>query len=154
MQSPARPAAPAPAPAASQKLESAPPPPAGAGIILFGHGARDPRWAEPMQRLATLVRAARRGLPAQAAPVSLAFLELMQPDLPAAVAEMAAAGCTAITIVPVFLGQGGHVRRDLPAVIEQCRTAWPTVEIRCTEAIGENADVLAAMARFCVEQTG
>jgi sirohydrochlorin ferrochelatase len=22
------------------------------GIILFGHGARDPRWAEPFERLA------------------------------------------------------------------------------------------------------
>ncbi|OXH83150.1 cobalamin biosynthesis protein CbiX, partial [Burkholderia multivorans] len=22
------------------------------GIVLFGHGARDPRWAEPFERLA------------------------------------------------------------------------------------------------------
>jgi sirohydrochlorin cobaltochelatase len=27
------------------------------GMILFGHGARDPRWAEPFERLATKLRA-------------------------------------------------------------------------------------------------
>lgn len=78
------------------------------GIILFGHGARDPRWAEPFERLAAKLRALRGD------PVSLAFLELMTPDLPAAVAAQAADGCDAITVVPVFFGQGGHVRRICP----------------------------------------
>jgi sirohydrochlorin cobaltochelatase len=117
------------------------------GVILFGHGARDPQWAEPMRQLAALVRAARG-----AGPVTLAFLELMQPDLPAAIAEQAGLGCRMITVIPVFLGQGGHVRRDLPAVIERCRSAWPEVEIRCTETVGENAAVLAAIAQFCIDR--
>lgn len=46
------------------------------GMILFGHGARDPRWAEPFERLATKLRTMR------SAPVSLAFLELMTPIYP------------------------------------------------------------------------
>ena len=82
------------------------------GMILFGHGARDPRWAEPFERLAAKLRATRSD------PVSLAFLELMTPDLPTAVAALAADGCDAVTVMPVFFGQGGHVRRDLPRVID------------------------------------
>ncbi|MDW9242132.1 hypothetical protein C7S13_1888 [Burkholderia cepacia] len=28
------------------------------GIVLFGHGARDPSWAEPFERLAARLRGA------------------------------------------------------------------------------------------------
>jgi hypothetical protein len=59
------------------------------GLILFAHGARDPRWAAPFEAVAgACARAAR------AAAVRLAFLEFMTPDLPEAAAELAAAGCT------------------------------------------------------------
>ncbi|TCW82368.1 cobalamin biosynthesis protein CbiX [Burkholderia sp. SRS-46] len=118
------------------------------GIVLFGHGARDPRWAEPFERLAARLRAARGA----DAPVSLAFLELMAPSLDTAVAAQVAAGCTRITVVPVFFGQGGHVRRDLPQLVDACRAAHPGVEIRCATAVGEDDGVLDAIARYCVDQ--
>ncbi len=116
------------------------------GIVLFGHGARDPRWAEPFERLAVKLRELRSG------PVSLAFLELMTPDLPAAVAEQVAGGCSVVTVVPVFFGQGGHVRQDLPEIIEQCRTVHPGVEIRCATPVGEDDAVIEAIARYCLRQ--
>jgi len=117
------------------------------GIVLFGHGARDPRWAEPFERLAARLRAA-----GSAAQVSLAFLELMTPSLDVAVAAQIAAGCTRVTVVPVFFGQGGHVRRDLPQLIDACRAAHPGVEIRCATAVGEDDGVLDAIARYCMDQ--
>lgn len=118
------------------------------GIVLFGHGAREPRWAEPFARLADKLRAAHGA----AGPVSLAFLELMEPDLASAVAAQAAQGCSAITVVPVFFGQGGHVRRDLPAVLDVCRAAHPTVQIHCSTAVGEDDSVLDAVALYCLRQ--
>ncbi|HLX03089.1 MAG TPA: CbiX/SirB N-terminal domain-containing protein [Trinickia sp.] len=121
------------------------------GIVLFGHGARDPRWAEPFERLAGKLRAARE---ATAGPVSLAFLELMTPDLPTAIAEQVAGGCVEITVVPVFFGQGGHVRRDLPNVIDVCRAAHPGVEIRCAVAAGEDDAVLDAIVQYCLQEAG
>ncbi|MGU7781767.1 sirohydrochlorin chelatase [Burkholderia sp. PU8-34] len=123
------------------------------GIVLFGHGARDPRWAEPFERLAARLRAAR-GAAAPPGSVSLAFLELMTPSLDTAVAAQVAAGCTRITVVPVFFGQGGHIRRDLPQLVDACRAAHPGVEIRCTTAVGEDDGVLDAIARYCLEQSG
>ena len=118
------------------------------GIVLFGHGARDARWAEPFFRLAEKVR----GSHGSAGPVSLAFLELMTPDLPTAVAEQVALGCSAVTVVPVFFGQGGHVRRDLPAVLDVCRAAHPRVSIHCATAVGEDESVLDAVALYCFRQ--
>ncbi|WP_144158748.1 sirohydrochlorin chelatase [Paraburkholderia sp. BCC1885] len=118
------------------------------GIVLFGHGARDSRWAEPFQRLAEKLRVSHGA----AGPVSLAFLELMTPDLPTAVAEQVALGCSAVTVVPVFFGQGGHVRRDLPAVLDVCRDAHPGVSIRCATAVGEDDGVLDAVVVYCLRQ--
>lgn len=120
------------------------------GIVLFGHGARDARWAEPFERLAARLRAARGA----DAPVSLAFLELMTPSLDTAIATQIAAGCSRITEVPVFFGQGGHIRRDLPQLIDACRAAHPGVEIRCATAVGEDDGVLDAIARYCLDQAG
>lgn len=120
------------------------------GIVLFGHGARDARWAEPFERLAARLRAARGA----DAPVSLAFLELMTPSLDTSIATQIAAGCSRITVVPVFFGQGGHIRRDLPQLIDACRAAHPGVEIRCATAVGEDDGVLDAIARYCLDQAG
>jgi sirohydrochlorin cobaltochelatase len=116
------------------------------GMILFGHGARDPRWAEPFERLATKLRAQRSD------PVSLAFLELMTPDLPTAIEKLGSDGCNVITVVPVFFGQGGHIRRDLPELLGRCRAMFPSVEIKCAVAVGEDEAVLDAVAEYCVRQ--
>jgi sirohydrochlorin cobaltochelatase len=120
------------------------------GIVLFAHGARDARWAEPFERLAAKLRA----LSEPGTQVSLAFLELMTPDLAGAVAAQVAAGCKSITVVPVFFGQGGHVRRDLPLIIDACRAAHPDVDIRGTVPVGEDDAVLDALAAYCLRQLG
>ena len=111
-------------------------------IILFAHGARDPRWAAPFEAVATRVRAARPGLP-----VRLAFLELMPPDLPGAGAALAAAGCDAVTVLPLFLGAGGHVRRDLPLLLAGLRAAHPQVAWSLQPPVGEWPSVADAMAQ-------
>ncbi|MBP0591398.1 CbiX/SirB N-terminal domain-containing protein [Paraburkholderia sp. LEh10] len=120
------------------------------GIVLFAHGARDARWAEPFERLCARLLALRGS---DVGPVSLAFLELMTPDLPTAVAAQAAAGASIVTVVPVFFGQGGHIRRDLPVILDQCRAANPGIEIRCSTAVGEDDDVIEAIAAYCLRQT-
>jgi sirohydrochlorin cobaltochelatase len=121
------------------------------GLVLFGHGARDVRWREPFERLAEKLRLARVAS-GDAAAVILAFLELMEPDLPAAVGQLVADGCDVVTVVPVFFGQGGHIRKDLPELIERCRAAHPAVKIKCAVAVGEDEAVLDAVAEYCLRQ--
>ena len=111
------------------------------GLILFAHGARDARWAEPFEAIAARARAL---LPDW--DVQLAFLELMTPTLADAGGAMVAAGRTQVDIVPLFLGTGGHVRQDLPALLKALRVAHPGVQWRLHRPIGEQADVIAAIA--------
>ncbi|MDY7578159.1 CbiX/SirB N-terminal domain-containing protein [Herbaspirillum sp. RTI4] len=115
-----------------------------AALVLFAHGARDPRWAEPFQRLLLSTRAR---LPQVR--VELAFLELMEPGVPQLAAQLAAEGVQSVTLVPVFLGQGGHLRRDLPLIVEECRQAHPTLEFTIVAPIGEDDAVLEAIAGYC-----
>lgn len=114
-------------------------------LILFAHGARSAGWAAPFERLRDMT-AAR----VDDCEVALAFLELMTPSLPDEVAAMAARGVTRISIVPVFLGLGGHLQRDLPALVERLRAQHPQLSIDVAGPVGEDAGVLAAMADYCV----
>jgi len=114
-------------------------------LILFAHGARAASWAAPFERLRD---AAQARMPA--VPVALAFLELMEPRLPHKVAELAQQGVTAVTVVPVFLGQGGHVLRDLPLIVEQLRIDHPQMAFKVAGAVGEDPDVQKAMTDYCV----
>ena len=113
------------------------------GLILFGHGARDPRWREPFDRLAALVAESHPG------PVSLAFLEMMSPDLQAACRSLVECGAQRVVVVPLFLAAGGHLRKDLPVMLESAREAVG-VPVTAAEAIGEDSQVRAALADYCL----
>lgn len=116
-----------------------------AALVLFAHGARDPRWAAPFQRLQKITQA---GAPSMV--VELAFLEFMTPGLPDLVAHLVSQGINHITVSPIFLGQGGHVLRDLPKMIEELQEQFPTLVVKQIPAVGENEAVLAAISAYCL----
>jgi sirohydrochlorin cobaltochelatase len=116
-------------------------------VILFAHGARDPAWAVPFEGVLARVRERAPGCEAM-----LAFLEFMAPDLPAAIAALAAKGHRSIRVVPLFLGPGGHLRRELPELVGAARAAHPDVRIELTPPAGEDAGVADALAAFCVRR--
>ena len=118
-------------------------------LILFAHGARAASWAAPFERLRDTLGAQLPGVP-----VTLAFLELMEPRLPPAVDALVAQGVSDITVVPVFLGQGGHLLRDLPALADGIRAAHPGLQLQLVGAIGEDPGVQAAMADYCLRSLG
>ena len=116
-----------------------------AALILFAHGSRDPGWLVPFERLQQMTQ-----IQLPDVLVKLAFLELMEPRLPQLLATLVADGVQQVSIVPVFLGQGGHVKRDLPLLIAQAQTQYPAMQIKVVEAVGEQSEVLQAIAQYCV----
>ncbi len=112
------------------------------GLMLFAHGARDPRWALPFEAVARSVSER-----APALVVRLAYLEFMSPSLVDAGRALAQAGCVRVDVVPLFLGAGGHVRKDLPLLLAELTALHPQITWQLRTAIGEVDSVIDAMAQ-------
>jgi sirohydrochlorin cobaltochelatase len=111
------------------------------GLLLFAHGARDAAWARPFEQVANELRAL-----VPHAEVRLAYLEFMTPTLGDAAAALVAAGCTRVEVVPLFLGAGGHVRKDVPVLFAALCDDHSHVRFTLHPAIGETPRVVSAMA--------
>ncbi len=110
-------------------------------ILLLAHGARDPRWAAPFERVA-----ARIAVLAPDRAVRLSYLDFLAPDLLSAGQQLVLDGCDQVDIVPLFLGSGGHVRNDVPRLVAELQSQNPSVTWTLHPAIGELNPVIEAMA--------
>jgi sirohydrochlorin cobaltochelatase len=114
------------------------------GTILFAHGSRDPQWREPFENILKKMQTL------STAPTSLAFLEFTTPTLEQAIDDMVSAGVKKITIVPVFLAVGSHVRKDLPNLLAAARLKHPELALQASTAIGEQHAIQEAIATFAL----
>jgi sirohydrochlorin cobaltochelatase len=112
-------------------------------LILFGHGAHDPEWALPFRKIRDTLRSRNPALT-----VELAFLELMEPTLLDAIARLAAAGHKRITVAPLFIAQGSHLKHDLPRILDMIRADHRGVAITLLPALGEVDAVLDLIASW------
>jgi sirohydrochlorin cobaltochelatase len=80
----------------------------------------------------------------------LAYLEFMAPDLGTAIDAHVARGHRAVRVVPLFLGPGGHLRSDVPALVARASAAHPGIDIVLAPAAGEDEQVIAALAGYCL----
>ena len=119
------------------------------GIVLFAHGARDPGWARPFEEIRDRVRTSRPEYP-----IELAYLELMAPTLEEAIDSLAAQGASAITVFPLFMAQGGHLKQDLPRILDAIRAGHPHLPIALESAIGEVPEILDAIAAWILARAG
>ncbi len=117
----------------------------GTALLLFAHGARDPEWAAPFRDIAGLVEGMRPDLA-----VRLSFLEFQQPSLPAAIDGLVAEGHREIRVAPLFMAQGGHLKKDVPVLLEGIRASHPGLRIELLQAIGDAPELRLAIAHWLV----
>ena len=118
------------------------------GIVLFAHGARDPEWARPFEEIRRRLQSSR-----PERPVEIAYLELMSPTLEEAIASLVARGAPAITVFPIFMAQGGHLKQDLPRILEAIRGQYPRVPIALEPPAGEVPEIMATVAAWILSRT-
>ena len=116
-------------------------------LVLFAHGSRDPKWAEPFEAIQALIRAQAPDMP-----VELAFLELMQPGIQECLGVLAKQGVKRVSVVPIFLAAGRHLREDLPALIAPVQQQFPDMEIFVSTPIGDIPEFQAAIAKRALAQ--
>ena len=118
------------------------------GIVLFAHGARDPEWARPFEAIRDCVRRQR-----PEHPIELAYLDAMSPTLEEAIDALAKEGASAVTVFPLFMAQGGHLKHDLPRILDAIRGSHPHMPIALESAIGDVPEIIEAIARWVMERS-
>lgn len=115
------------------------------GIILFGHGSRTAEYVKPFERI-------REAMMAQQADavVELGFLELTRPSLDESIEGLVRRGVMEISVVPIFIGPGRHVLKDLPHLAANAMDRHPGLEISLAPPMGEAQEVIDAMAKFAL----
>jgi sirohydrochlorin cobaltochelatase len=117
-----------------------------AALVLFAHGSRDPDWAEPFRAIQRKVSARK-----PAVTVELAFLQLMEPTLSDVVGRLAGSGHTRVTIAPLFMAEGAHLKRDLAALVATLEQRHPRIEVRLLPAAGEVDGVRDAISAWIAD---
>lgn len=116
-------------------------------ILFFCHGSRDAQWRIPFEQIHAEFRGMHAGKLSE-----LAFLEFMTPDFEAGVKSLVEKGATTIRVIPLFLAQGAHTRRDLGELVEQAQIAYPELRFTVAPAIGEVDSIRAAIASWVAGQ--
>ena len=116
------------------------------GILLFGHGARNPEWAQPFHRIRDAILARQ-----PEALVEPGFLELMRPTFDEGIDCLVRQGAAEIVVVPIFMAAGSHVKKDLPQMAADAMGRHAGLVITLAAPVGEAEPVLAAMAEYALD---
>ena len=115
-------------------------------ILLFGHGARNPEWAQPFHRIRDAILARQ-----PEALVEPGFLELMRPTFDEGVDCLVRQGAAQIVVVPIFMAAGSHIKKDLPQMAADAMGRHAGLVITLAAPVGEAEPVLAAMAEYALD---
>jgi sirohydrochlorin ferrochelatase len=110
------------------------------GYVLFAHGS-SVESANQAVRAVARTAADRAGWQVYEA----AFLGGGEPNLPRAVEMLESRGVSKIIVIPYFLTFGTHLERDLPALIADCRTAHPGLQIEVTAPLDGHPGMVEAV---------
>jgi len=124
------------------------------GLLLIGHGTRDPAGGAEFLRLGELVRALQPALPCASG-----FLELAEPTIAEAIEQLLNQGVRRIIAAPLLLFAAGHAKVDVPAALAAALAAAPDVELRQLPALGMHPRLLWLSQRrlqeaVCLDHSG
>ncbi|MBV9863688.1 MAG: sirohydrochlorin chelatase [Alphaproteobacteria bacterium] len=111
------------------------------GVLICGHGSRDP---EAVREFELLAKALRPRLPQYA--FATGYLEFARPTIRDALAGLAAAGAQRILAVPGMLFAASHVKNDLPWEINSFSAECPGADVRLARDLAIDPKLLRAAA--------
>ena len=91
-------------------------------LLLLAHGSPHEQANAPIKRVAASLRI-------NYAQTRLGFMELNEPTIAEAAAQLVAGGATRIVASPYFLQLGGHVAEDLPEAVASAQAEHPDIKI-------------------------
>ena len=106
------------------------------GLLIVGHGSRDPNANAEFESVVAAYRASRPDVD-----VTHGYVELARPSLAMALRELAQRA-DFIVVLPLFLFAAGHVKNDIPLALSQARQNFPDVRFTVTNALGVDPNLV------------
>lgn len=107
-------------------------------VLLIGHGSKDPKGNAEFEAFA------------KQAGMRYCMLDYVEPSLPSALAQLAEEGIRDLAVIPYFLFAGGHVKRDIPEIIDKARNLYPKMTIY----LGQHLGLEKVLFEVCIERLG
>lgn len=117
------------------------------GVLIVAHGSRAKQTEASLDQMIDRVRAKQ-----PLVKLAVAFMEFSDRTIDKAVAELASAGVTKVTVLPYFLFYGIHLQEDIPEMIEQTARRYPDIQFQLTEPLGSDprlADIILDRIGAC-----
>ncbi|GHH96924.1 sirohydrochlorin chelatase [Neobacillus kokaensis] len=118
-------------------------------ILYIGHGTRSKKGAEEAKGFIERV-IHRIDVPIQ----EISFLELTEPLIEDGFQQCVEKGATEITIVPLFLLAAGHIKQDIPRVLDSLRASYPHIQLEVKDPFGVQGKILNAVAELVWKSAG
>jgi len=116
------------------------------GIMVCGHGSRDPEAITEFELVATGLKAR---LPDLA--IETGFLEFARPIIREGLEKLAARGVGRILALPSMLFAASHVKNDLPWEVNSFAAEYPGIELRFSRELAIEPKLLKAAAERIAE---
>jgi sirohydrochlorin cobaltochelatase len=111
--------------------------PSDPAVLLIGHGTRR---AAGVAEFHALVEQLRQALPRRT--LLAGFLELTEPSLPEALETLRQQGFRRIVALPAFLMAAGHIKNDIPAILNAFQAEHPEMAIAFGADLGIHPNLL------------
>jgi sirohydrochlorin ferrochelatase len=112
-------------------------------ILLIDHGSVRAEANHMLACMANLVQQ----MVGRDVLVHYAHMELAEPSIADGFAACVRDGATEIVAFPYMLSPGKHSTRDIPRMVAEAASAYPTVTYRVTEAFGMSTELALVIAR-------
>jgi len=106
-------------------------------MILLAHGSSDAQWAETFISLTASSREKHEN-------IALAFMELNSPSLEDVTLQAIKNGYDHITVLPLFLAKGKHLKHDIPNQLKSLKSQYG-ISSKLLPPIGEENELSQAL---------
>lgn len=119
--------------------------------ILLAHGSSDPNWLAPFDQLVLQIRDQLHQ-----ERVELAYMELADPSLEHSIRQLADQGYRHIDVLPLFFAAGRHLRKDVPAMLDelqqQLASSGKQLTLELHQPIGLEPEMASAISQVVVRK--
>ncbi len=109
------------------------------GVLIVGHGSRNPQANTEFERLVQAYSSTRPDLD-----LVYGYVELADPTLSIALQEISRR-CSRVVLLPLFLFAAGHVKNDMSIALERARRENPNIHFSVAHALGVHSDLVSLL---------